>query len=290
MSFTVEYRSAEYIQIELRVRGTVHPRGVSRLLGYYPKSGGTLMPTERVEPSTARLSNSRRSGAYYYDLTPGIYIVDAVLGSNGERGQSWLRVTADGDDELIGKDEIRQAYPAEAEYVDYHTERLKRLCEEIKKEQAEFSTVESEEGWTAYPEFSEHGRHDMPTSFSEIEHREDEDVIMRYATPLHYIVAQPFFGKGETPDAAFEAARRKKREQEERERQRRQEAEQARQQAGAQQLKNLTGTERQVNFAEKIRAAYIQKHGIDANVKRLTKASTWIERYKHLVTGTGSRR
>lgn len=237
-----------------------------------------------VQRTDTERSRSGRGRDTYQIAKSGIYVVRDAHDTSERRRSHFLLFGTDGTlRELEGNgaqgDEVEQAlrdqYPAQADDHDRAqrreqeiAQRQSRLEAEIEEERGYYTVTETSDGYRARPVFP-----DVPRDLA---HKDDEDeqLVALYSLPRYYEVDRPH-ARGESPEAAIEEARRIDQE-------RREAAEQAAGQAEEQGWPALTGSPKQIRWAEQIRAAYARLHPGDAKLRQVRRAKYWIDNYKHL--------
>lgn len=209
----------------------------------------------------------------------GIYLArDAIATSR--RGCDVFFRFCDGRLEGLNREQLdaalRAEFPASAQAYDQQVERRNRLNAERKRleqaifeEREAFSAVHSEDGYTAIPRFC-----DIPNDLALREQTEDE-LIVTYSTPT-YVVEKPFFASADTPDKAIRQAREK-------EQQRRDAFEAAKRLAQQKGWPELSGSPKQIRWAEQIRACCFKAgHASEKELIGKKLARYWIDHYKEL--------
>ena len=148
------------------------------------------------------------------------------------------------------------------------TDRAGKILAAVADEQRGFPS-ETVDGIVATPEFNRPP--DTQTLAGRLEGSalSDDELVMSMAAPTRYVVSSPVFAEGESAEAAISIARTKFVE-------RQAELNSAADEATAAGLPELSGTERQVAWALKIRAELLRRNPDDPRLKRKT-AKFWIE-------------
>lgn len=239
--------------------------------------------TQRVYPHSQPRSGGKNGSDHYRGLPDGLYRIHDIL-DTGSHKYSTTVMLENGTLETFSKDEmddlLEERFPddmalvLEAERV--HQERLavaKTILAEIAEERKAMMGSITEGDLVAHPEFR-----DAPTAEDVVkamrwESFDRDQYVMYQAAPTHYIIHQPVFAKSSTSNEVFAQARTTIAA-------RQAQLEAAKGQAEAAGWPALKGTEKQVRWAESIRAKVAAK---DPNAKALKTATTakyWIENHR----------
>ncbi len=148
------------------------------------------------------------------------------------------------------------------------TDRARKILAAVADEQQGFPS-ETIDGIVATPEFSSPLDTERLAATLEGSSLSDDELIMSMAAPTRYVVSSPVFAEGESAETAISIARTKLSE-------RQAELNSAIDDASAAGLPELSGTERQIAWALKIRAHLLRRNPDDPRLKRKT-AKFWIE-------------
>lgn len=226
---------------------------------------------------TAELSGGK-NGRRTFELSPGFYMYDDVLGTGSRKYKGYVEISedhvADLDDDEV-EETLSEYFPLEIQtYFKKKTEQehKTKIANEIlakiaveREEYAEFV----QDGLIAVPEFKNPPTTEMVVRDMECgEGFSEDEYIVLHGEPTHYVVSKPIFAKGHTPQEAIASAMeviesRKKN------------LEEAKKETAG--LPALTGTERQIAWAVTLRADYAKKHPETKVLKTATTAKYWID-------------
>ncbi|KJS38082.1 MAG: hypothetical protein VR70_10840 [Rhodospirillaceae bacterium BRH_c57] len=251
-----------------------------RVVGLECVAGSTRVKSSRVERTKTDRSNSGNGVDSYEGLSDGIYVMKGVHETSGRIVTEMFRIAV-GEIEDFGRDEsamisaAKIAFPLDAQEAEAKEAEAARLAARrgaieaaIADERTNYAPV-VRNGLAAEPVF--------PFIPKDVGTRgEDEDTLaLDFGTPREWKVISPYV-TGSTADEALakaEAINEK----------RKREAEEAAAKAKEDGLPELKGTERQVAYAEEIRAKFAQFNPGHVNIKKAKTAKFWIENHKGIL-------
>lgn len=273
-----------YITSDGRVRLEVqrfagnHPT-VEKIVGVSPK--GELR-TQRMQPTSSPRSGGG-NGEDYYTLVDGVYWINDILSTSSYRYRTFISLV-EGELGEYSRDDLDEvlaehfagdlAVAKEAQRV--HKERLviaQEILAEIAEERKSLATPVKEGELTAHPEFG-----DLPSADSVVSSmaRQEFDrlsFVMTTAAPRHFVVHNPVFAKASTPEQAFAQARVTIAS-------RQAQLDAAKGKADEAGWPALTGSEKQIRWAETIRAKVAAKDPKAKALKTATTAKYWIDNHR----------
>lgn len=260
---------------------------LNRVVGakYDPVRARPVLRLRHLDETGRRLTGGQ-NGECWYDIdADGIYVAGDVLFSGSRRLKVYFYRDASGivplsRDEafaaarVLYEDQFR-AVDAAQHAMDAATVRVAEIADEIRAERAEFEAIRID-GMEAVPEFDDIDEDGMRIRIARGDFDAEKEVDRRVA-PSHYVVNEPVFAKASTAEEAVKQAKAKIEQARKREEERKAAAAKARQAAKESGLPQLTGSPRQIRWAEQIRAAAAKKEPGIPELKRWKKASRWIE-------------
>lgn len=281
---SIELGRKGYIQSNGRVRLEVqrfagnHPT-VHKIVGVSPQ--GELR-AQRIQPTSSPRSGGG-NGEDYFTLADGIYWINDILSTSSYRYQTFI-VLAEGKFEEYSRDDLDEALAVhfagdlavakEAKRV--HKERLviaQEILSEIAEERKSMAEPVKDGDLTAHPEFS-----DLPSAENIVGSMACQDFdrlsfVMTTAAPRHFVVHSPVFAKASTPEAVFALARTTIES-------RMAQLDAAKSKAEEAGWPALTGSEKQIKWAETIRAKVASKDPKAKALKTATTAKYWIDNHR----------
>jgi hypothetical protein len=234
---------------------------------------------------SGRSLTTGKNGDCWYDIKDdGVYECSSVL-FKSSRISKVIFYRCDSGVVILNKDEALQVmslmYPDKMQKAEASSKVMKaakkhmgELRAEILKERGEFENTIID-SITAIPEFRDINDFDLRDLI--YSGCSDDEILSTLAVPSHYVVTKPVFAKASTAEQAVEEAKKKIEERNAIEAKRVEAAEKARKEAEEAGLPALTGTPRQIRWAEQIRANAAKKNPALPQLKRWKKASRWIE-------------
>lgn len=225
------------------------------------------------------------NGFDYYELEDGIYFVDDILSTSSRRYSTFI-VLENGELDKYSRSELDEVLAtqfagdlaAAAEARREHQARVKLAQEvlvEIVEDRKGLVDPVTDGDLTAHPEFDK-----LPSAERVVQEMSNKDFnradyVIKHASAFKFVVHKPVFAVGSTPQAAFDKAR-------ETIEKRKQELQEALSQAGHAGWPQLKGSEKQIAWAERIRAKLAAIHPENRALKTATTAKYWIETWSHL--------
>lgn len=253
---------------------------VDRVVGVSP--GGSLR-LQRVSPNSSPRSGGGNGADKYHGMIDGLYEFRDILGTSSRRYHYFVQlkdedVTEFDSDEL--DDVLTELFPGDIATARVHAQVQKQLkaqaqdvLAEIVEERRALAEPVVDGEFTANPEFGPIPTAEQVGADMQRPDFERTEYVMRAAVPVRFVITMPVFAKAATPDAAFAQAR-------ELATARAAQTEAARALAGEQGWPALTGTPRQVLWAETIRAKFAARDPQNRALKTASTAKYWIENHR----------
>ncbi|WP_369927532.1 hypothetical protein [Xanthomonas sp. NCPPB 2632] len=268
-----------YIALEVQRFAGNRPT-VDRVVGVSPQGSPRL---QRVSPDSTSRSGGGNGYDKFHGLPDGLYKLSDVLSTGSRTYITYVWLDDASVDEYHPTDigeVLTELFPGDVAaakaHTDAHTQRLveaQKILSEIVEERQAMAGPVVDGDMTANPEFpalptaEEVATHVQREAFERIEY------IMHAAAPRCFIVNVPVFAKAATPVQAFAQARATLQT-------RLAETEAAKSLAGAQGWPALTGTPKQIQWAEAIRAKFAARKPQDRALKTATTAKYWIDNHR----------
>lgn len=256
-----------------------HPT-VDKITGVTPK--GELR-THRIQPESSHRSGGG-NGNDYYTLDDGIYWINDIL-STGSRTYRTFIVLKEGELDQYSRDDLDDvlaehfagdlAVAQEAQRV--HKERLaiaQEVLAEIVEERKELTAPVTDGDLKAHPEFNDLPAADQVVRDMGVEGFDRLTYVMKKAAPFQFVVYAPVFAKARTPADAITQARATIEA-------RKAQLAEAQNKAGEAGWPALTGSEKQIRWAETIRAKVAAKDPKAKALKTATTAKYWIDNHRY---------
>lgn len=283
-----EVEEEERVGRQSIVRTTKAVLEVSRFAGNTPnvsvicdvqfdRDSGRIVPVTDWVACANQVRHGDNGYARFHLAPNRLYLLSDVLCASNRRKSYKVATTESGVSTLEPnpEDVYAKVFPAGFENAIRErnawsalTDRAGKILAAVADEQRGFPS-ETVDGIVATPEFNRPP--DTQTLAGQLEGSalSDDELVMSMAAPTRYVVSSPVFAEGESAEAAISIARAKFAE-------RQAEQNSAVDEANAAGLPELSGTERQVAWALKIRAELLRRNPDDPRLKRKT-AKFWIE-------------
>ena len=266
------------VRLEVQRFAGNHPT-VDKIVGVSPK--GELR-IQRIQPTSSPRSGGG-NGEDYFSLADGIYWINDILSTGSRRYRTFIAL-AEGELDQYSRDDLDEALAVhfagdlavaqEAQRV--HKERLaiaQEILAEIAEERTSLAEPVKDGDLTAHPEFW-----DLPSADSVVGSMACQDFdrlafVMTTAAPRHFVVHNPVFAKASTPEAVFALARTTIES-------RKAQLDAAKSKAEEAGWPALTGSEKQIKWAETIRAKVASKDPKAKALKTAKTAKYWIDNHR----------
>lgn len=253
---------------------------VDRIIGV---SATGALRTQRITPDISDRSGGGNGYDTYEALEDGLYVISDILDTGSRRYATTVSLDDQEIEELTKSEKVEMLnkYFQDEMVIVRETERSReeRLAEaqaiwmEITAERAGLMELVHDGDLIAYPEFSV-----IPDAATLVKIMQEPNFdrfrfVMITAAPTHFVVSSPVFSKAATPDLVFAQARTIIAE-------RQAKLEDAKNQADEAGWPELKGSEKQVKWAQMIRAKVAAKDPTIKALKTAKNAKYWIDNHR----------